>query len=123
MDGIFLVDKPTGITSHDVVNHVRRLLRHVGERERLPRVGQAGTLDPFATGLLIIGVGKATKALAHITKASKTYEAEVTFGATSSTDDRDGELTSRAVNNPPSHTDVERALQALTGTLQQVPPI
>ncbi|MEK7655121.1 MAG: tRNA pseudouridine(55) synthase TruB, partial [Patescibacteria group bacterium] len=83
MDQILLIDKPAGITSHDVVDRVRRVF---GTRQ----VGHAGTLDPFATGLLIIGVGAATKRLSEYVGMDKTYEATARLGATSSTFDPEG---------------------------------
>ena len=126
MDGFFLIDKPAGMTSHDVVASVRRLLQQSAppppERRARLRVGHAGTLDPFATGLLIIGVGNTTKVLAGVAKLPKTYEAELTLGATSTTDDREGEIRPSSVTRVPSTADVRRALETLTGTLLQVPP-
>ncbi|TSC64403.1 MAG: tRNA pseudouridine55 synthase [Parcubacteria group bacterium Gr01-1014_106] len=119
MDGFFLVDKPEGMTSHDVVARIRRLLK--------TRVGHAGTLDPMATGLLLIGVGNGTKALGTLTKLPKTYEAEVTLGATSDTDDREGRIQATENRNQrtgeqPTRGSVESALQRMTGTVQQTPP-
>lgn len=121
-NGFFLVDKPSGMTSHDVVARIRRLL-NTHDSQRNTRVGHAGTLDPFATGLLIVGVGLGTKALARVTKFPKTYNADVTFGATSSTDDREGTLSPQPVLHPPSTADLTNTLQTLTGPLQQTPPV
>src|SRR5690606_42096806 len=87
--GILLVDKPAGVTSHDVVSRVRRTL---GTR----RVGHAGTLDPMATGLLVLGVDGATRLLTYLVGLDKTYEATIRLGASTDTDDADGELTARA---------------------------
>lgn len=84
-DGIVLVDKPQGVTSHDVVGAVRRL---AGTR----KVGHAGTLDPMATGLLVIGIGRATKLLTYITGHDKTYETRIAFGVTTSSEDADGDV-------------------------------
>lgn len=120
-DGFFLVDKPSGMTSHDVVAAVRRLLK-TRDSKIITRVGHAGTLDPLATGLLIVGVGAGTKALTRVLKLPKTYEADVTLGATSSTDDREGTLSPQVVLRPPSTTDLTNAVQKLTGPLQQTPP-
>ena len=96
MDHILLIDKPAGITSHDVVDRVRRVF---GTRQ----VGHAGTLDPFATGLLIIGVGAATKRLSEYVGMDKTYEATARLGATSSTFDPEGTITEfvEALGNAP----------------------
>jgi tRNA pseudouridine55 synthase len=85
LSGILLVDKPTGLTSHDVVNRVRRA---TGER----RVGHAGTLDPMATGLLVVLVGPATRLASYLTSAEKAYTARIAFGAETATDDAEGEV-------------------------------
>ena len=87
MDGVILIDKPAGKTSHDVVAAIRR------ERPGRPRVGHAGTLDPFATGLLLVLVGRATRAQRFFMALSKTYRATARFGAVSSTGDPEGEIT------------------------------
>ena len=84
--GLVIVDKPAGLTSHDVVARVRRL---VGTR----RVGHAGTLDPMATGVLVIGVEKATRLLGYLTLTEKVYEATIRLGQSTSTDDAEGEPT------------------------------
>ena len=83
--GILLVDKAAGITSHDVVARARRVLS-------VRRVGHAGTLDPMATGLLLLGVGAATRLLGHLAGHDKTYEATIRLGQSTVTDDREGEL-------------------------------
>lgn len=118
VDGFLFLDKPAGVTSHDVVDTIRRRL---GAR----RVGHAGTLDPAATGLLILGVGRATRELRRLLALPKTYEAEVTLGATSSTDDREGTIVRAPPSAPrvPTKNTVERALQHLTGGLEQTPPL
>src|SRR4051812_49920030 len=84
-DGIVVVDKPAGLTSHTVVARVRRL---AGTR----KVGHAGTLDPMATGVLVVGLNRATRLLGHLQLASKSYDATILLGATSSTDDAEGEI-------------------------------
>lgn len=127
MDGFFLVDKPPGMTSHDVVVKVRKLLASSSQRPA-PKVGHAGTLDPLATGLLIVGVGTATKKLGTLLKLPKTYEAELTLGATSTTDDAEGSISKdnrrqAAGNRGLTWRDVERALRQLTGEIEQVPPV
>jgi tRNA pseudouridine55 synthase len=107
-DGILLIDKPAGITSHDVVAAVRRALGGV-------RTGHAGTLDPFATGLLIVLVGRATKSQRQLMALRKRYETVARLGAVSSTGDPEGEVleTGRVPPDPP---------QLPTGTLRQRPP-
>jgi tRNA pseudouridine55 synthase len=114
LDGLVLVDKPAGWTSHDVVARTRRL---AGTR----KVGHAGTLDPMATGLLVLGVGRATRLLTYLVGADKTYTATVRLGATTVTDDADGEVTSVADASGVPDDDVRAAVRALTGDLQQVP--
>ena len=84
-DGLLVVDKPAGWTSHDVVGRCRRL---AGTR----KVGHAGTLDPMATGVLVLGVGRATRLLGHLALTDKTYDATVRLGATTVTDDAEGEV-------------------------------
>lgn len=115
--GFVIVDKPLGWTSHDVVARMRRL---AGTR----KVGHAGTLDPAASGVLVLGVEKATKLLTWVTGTSKTYEATIRLGAATVTDDAEGEITERAepeVLAGVSDEDVHREVAALTGEIQQVP--
>ncbi|HVQ56414.1 MAG TPA: hypothetical protein VMS29_06630, partial [Pyrinomonadaceae bacterium] len=83
MDGILIIDKPSGMTSHDVVNRVRRILK-------IKKVGHTGTLDPFATGVLVMLVGKATRLAQFLDKDEKAYEAVVRFGFETDTGDRTG---------------------------------
>lgn len=118
MDGIILVDKPAGMTSHDVVARVRRDV--VGrERSRKGvgkvRVGHAGTLDPFATGLLVVLLGRATRVQAHVMALTKRYEATARFGFLSTTGDPEGEITETG-RIPPE------PLVLPTGTILQRPP-
>jgi tRNA pseudouridine55 synthase len=89
MNGLVIVDKPAGWTSHDVVGKLRRL---AGTR----RVGHAGTLDPMATGVLVIGVDKATRLLGHLALTEKSYDAVIRLGQSTNTDDAEGELTGSA---------------------------
>jgi tRNA pseudouridine55 synthase len=115
--GILLVDKPAGLTSHDVVARTRRAL---GTR----KVGHAGTLDPMATGLLVIGVEGATRLLTYIVGADKTYEATIRLGQTTDTDDADGEILTRAAAATWDSVTPERVsagIGALTGAISQVP--
>jgi tRNA pseudouridine55 synthase len=114
LDGLVLVDKPAGWTSHDVVARTRRL---AGTR----KVGHAGTLDPMATGLLVLGVGRATRLLTYLVGADKTYTATVRLGATTVTDDAEGEVTAVADASGVGDEDVRAAVRDLTGDLQQVP--
>jgi tRNA pseudouridine55 synthase len=113
--GLIIVDKPGGMTSHDVVARIRRL---AGTR----RVGHAGTLDPMATGVLVIGVEKATRLLGYLTLTEKTYVATIRLGQSTSTDDAEGEPTggSPATDIVPGALDAEIA--ELTGDIWQVPP-
>jgi tRNA pseudouridine55 synthase len=113
--GLIIVDKPGGMTSHDVVARVRRL---AGTR----RVGHAGTLDPMATGVLVVGVEKATRLLGYLTLTEKTYVATIRLGQSTSTDDAEGEPTggSAATDIAPGALDAEIA--ELTGDIWQVPP-
>lgn len=112
--GILLVDKPQGVTSHDVVARARRLL---GTR----KVGHAGTLDPMATGLLLLGVDSSTRVLTYLVGLGKEYTATVRLGVATDTDDADGEVT--AVVDASEVTDAALAagIRALTGTIEQVP--
>jgi tRNA pseudouridine55 synthase len=113
MDGILLVDKPKGKTSHDVVEEVRR-----GRGER--RVGHAGTLDPLATGLLVLGLGKALRLLEFLQDHDKTYEFEVELGVLTETDDAEG---ARVDTRPvPSRDALEGAAARLVGEIVQKPP-
>lgn len=115
MDGVLVVDKPAGPTSHDVVEHVRRALR-------VRRVGHTGTLDPFATGVLPVCVGKATRLARFLSESDKAYRATVRLGFATATDDLTG-----APLGPPREASagpeaVRRACAALVGELRQVPP-
>jgi tRNA pseudouridine55 synthase len=114
LDGVLVVGKPVGPTSHDVVALIRRLS---GTR----RVGHGGTLDPFASGVLPVFLGRATRLVEYHMADRKAYRATVCFGASSTTDDLEGELTS-ADAPAPSRDAVEAALGAFRGTIVQVPP-
>ena len=113
--GLVIVDKPGGMTSHDVVARVRRL---AGTR----RVGHAGTLDPMATGVLVVGVEKATRLLGYLTLTEKEYAATIRLGQSTSTDDAEGEITGTATCGGTSAEDLAEAVTGLTGEIQQVPP-
>ena len=112
--GLVVVDKAGGLTSHDVVARLRRL---AGTR----KVGHAGTLDPMATGVLLVGVNRATRLLGHLILTEKAYDATVRLGAGSTTDDAEGELTGRASTEHLTEDDVRSAAGAFVGVLQQVP--
>jgi tRNA pseudouridine55 synthase len=112
-DGVLLVDKPAGMSSHAVVDHARRAL---GTR----RIGHGGTLDPFATGLLVLLVNRATRLLPFLDGEPKVYRARIRFGASTTTDDRDGEILEE--KPVPSRETVEAAITSLTGHLLQRPP-
>lgn len=115
--GVLLVDKPAGPTSHDVVARVRRAF---GTR----KVGHAGTLDPMATGLLVIGIEGATRLLTYIVGADKRYEATIRLGASTATDDADGEVTAVAAADAWAQVTPDRitvGVAALTGAISQVP--
>jgi tRNA pseudouridine55 synthase len=113
-EGLLLIDKPKGVTSHDVVDAVRRVL---GTR----KVGHAGTLDPMATGLLVVGVGRATRLLRFLGELAKTYEGAATLGIETSTLDAEGEVvTTKEVTL--TRADLERAMGELVGESMQKPP-
>lgn len=110
---MLLLDKPAGITSHDVVAQLRRA---TGEQ----RIGHAGTLDPFATGLLVLLLGRGTRLLPFVEGEPKVYDAEIAFGRETTTDDLTGDVVRTAP--PPARAAVELAIAALTGTIEQLPP-
>jgi tRNA pseudouridine55 synthase len=113
-DGLVVVDKPGGMTSHDVVARIRRLAR-------TRRVGHGGTLDPMATGVLVIGVGRATRLLTYVIGSAKGYAATIRLGQSTVTDDAEGEVIATI---PAGHVEdgaVRAELAALTGEIQQVP--
>jgi len=115
--GILLVDKPGGITSHDVVARARKTLE-------TRRIGHAGTLDPMATGLLVLGAGPATRLLTYLVGLDKTYAATIRLGVATDTDDADGVETSRADAAALAAASPDRirdGVEALTGTISQVP--
>lgn len=117
VSGILLLDKPTGMTSHDVVSRTRRL---AGTR----RVGHAGTLDPMATGLLILGINSSTRLLTFVVGLDKEYLATVRLGASTTTDDREGEVLTTAeagAVDAVTPTSVAAEVAALTGDIEQVP--
>ncbi|SDG76865.1 tRNA pseudouridine(55) synthase TruB [Klenkia brasiliensis] len=112
--GLLVVDKQPGMTSHDVVARARRALS-------VRKVGHAGTLDPMATGVLVLGVGAATRLLGHLAGNDKAYAATVRFGQTTVTDDREGEVLTTTPAGALTDEQVRAALAQQTGPLQQVP--
>ena len=116
MEDIILVDKPKGITSFDVIRRLRRKLA-------IKKMGHAGTLDPLATGLLLIGINKGTKKLHDLIGLEKTYVAEVLLGQQTSTGDLEGEIIKEAVVGDLSGREVEKVLAEMIGTLELAVPI
>lgn len=113
-DGLIVVDKPGGMTSHDVVARIRRLAR-------TRRVGHGGTLDPMATGVLVIGVGRATRLLTYVIGAHKSYTATIRLGQSTVTDDAEGEVTASTPAAGVTDEAIRAALATLTGEIDQVP--
>lgn len=116
MDGILIVNKPAGITSHDVVNFIRR-------KFNIKRVGHAGTLDPMATGVLVMLLGKATKLSNTFTSDDKEYVAKVFFGKKTDTQDSSGRVIEEKNVSNPGMEAIEKALNNFKGEIEQVPPM
>ncbi|MEO7660138.1 MAG: tRNA pseudouridine(55) synthase TruB, partial [Pyrinomonadaceae bacterium] len=119
MNGILIIDKPAGITSHDVVSSVRRILK-------TKRVGHTGTLDPFSTGVMVILVGQATRLAQFLDKDEKEYEADVRFGFETDTGDRTGERRATAAADGVAPLDTDRlsgVLDHFRGEIDQIPPM
>jgi tRNA pseudouridine55 synthase len=114
VDGLIVVDKPGGMTSHDVVSRIRRLAR-------TRRVGHGGTLDPMATGVLVIGVGRATRLLTYVIGAGKGYTAIIRLGQSTLTDDAEGEVLATTPAGDLAEERIRAGLAALTGEIDQVP--
>jgi len=112
--GLIVVDKSAGMTSHDVVSRVRRLAR-------TRRVGHGGTLDPMATGVLVIGVGRATRLLTYVIGSDKTYTATIRLGQSTVTDDAEGEVVSSVPADDVDEAAVRSGMAALSGEISQVP--
>jgi tRNA pseudouridine55 synthase len=115
LSGVLILDKPAGLTSHDVVAQARRLLH-------IRRVGHFGTLDPFATGVLPLSVGKATRFAQFYLRSRKAYEGAIHFGFSTDTYDATGKRTSDLQAVRPASADVEKAFRELTGRIWQAPP-
>lgn len=117
LNGLLVIDKPAGMTSHDVVGRVRRL---VG----MKRVGHGGTLDPFATGILVVAVGRATRMLQYVQDSQKGYRAHVVLGAATDTADVDGVLTDTGERDDwPGEAEVIAAVNTFVGEIEQIPPV
>src|SRR5262249_23828317 len=114
--GLLVIDKPGGLTSRDVVNRAQ------GWFPRGTRLGPPGTLDPLATGVLVLCVGTATRLGEYVQDMAKTYRAGLLLGARSDTDDADGSVTPSAVDHAPERALVEQALAGFVGEIEQVPP-
>jgi tRNA pseudouridine55 synthase len=114
-DGILIINKPSGWTSFDVVAKIRNKLG-------VKKVGHTGTLDPMATGVLVLCLGKATKKVQEMTGYDKEYVAEITLGATSNTDDAEGKITPDKNAKKAAETEVKEALKNFAGEIQQIPP-
>lgn len=115
-DGVLIVDKPRGFTSHDVVAKLRGIVKQ-------KRIGHAGTLDPDATGVLVVGLGKATKLMRFATDLEKSYVGEIVLGTTTSTLDNQGEVTATFEMDGVTLADVQRVAEKFVGDIEQVPPM
>lgn len=115
-DGLVVIDKPPGMTSHDVVGRCRRIF---GQK----RVGHAGTLDPDATGVLLVGLGRATRLMQYMSGLDKSYSTDITLGTSTSTLDAAGEVTGTFDMSNVTIDDARRAAEKLTGTIDQIPPM
>src|SRR5579871_6504470 len=116
MNGLLVIDKPGGITSRDVVNRVQRWF------PRKTKIGHTGTLDPLATGVLVVCIGAATRLADHVQAMGKTYRSRFRLGATSTTDDADGTVTETPEAVPPTREQIAAALPSFIGNVEQVPP-
>ena len=114
-DGFLNIDKAAGMTSHDVVNRIRKIFN-------TKKVGHAGTLDPFATGVLPVAVGRATKFLEYLSDCDKSYRAEILFGTETSTGDITGEIIHQSECKPKALLEVYEILNSFIGKIQQTPP-
>ena len=114
MNGFLLIDKAAGVTSHDVVASARKLFK-------TKRVGHAGTLDPMATGVLVLGIGSATRLLQYVTDGGKKYEATIRLGQSTHTDDREGEITATTSATGITEDLVRSSLQKFVGNIMQKP--
>lgn len=116
MNGLLVIDKPGGMTSRDAVNRVQRWF------PRKTKIGHTGTLDPLATGVLVVCMGPATRLADHVQAMGKSYIARFRLGATSTTDDADGKVTETANATAPMREEIEAAISRFVGTIVQLPP-
>ncbi|MFM7138895.1 MAG: tRNA pseudouridine(55) synthase TruB, partial [Actinomycetes bacterium] len=114
LNGFVIVDKPLGMTSHDVVHKIRKICN-------TKKVGHAGTLDPEASGVLVVGLGKATRLLTFIVSDNKTYQASIRLGQNTTTDDAQGEITSENSCENITEEEISNCLLTFIGDLDQVP--
>lgn len=125
-DGVVIVDKPAGMTSHDVTNRMRRAMRDAYRspgRRHGHKVGHTGTLDPSATGVLVVCVGRATRLVPYLQAGRKTYEARAALGRTTTTLDADGEVTAEHDASAVTEREVCEALKRFVGPIEQIPPM
>ncbi len=115
MDGVLNINKPPGLTSHDVVQKARAILRE-------KRIGHTGTLDPLATGVLVLCVGKATRIAQYLEAGEKEYEAVMRLGVTTDTLDAEGRVLETRAYTPPDREELVKAMRGLTGVIKQRPP-
>ena len=115
MDGFLVINKPLHYTSMDVIRVLRKL-------SGIRKIGHAGTLDPLATGVLLVCIGKATKKVPELMDTEKEYIAEIDLSAVSETDDLEGELTYITIEKEPSLDEIKECLEKFTGVIDQVPP-
>ena len=115
MNGFLCIDKSPGMTSRDAVNVVQRLIKPL-------KIGHAGTLDPLATGVLVMAIGKATKLISHVQRMRKFYAGEFQLGKSSDTEDISGKLVTCLVQEPPTREQVDQACAKLVGAIAQLPP-
>ncbi len=116
LDGVVLFDKPMGVTSHDVVAWVRKKLGGT-------KVGHAGTLDPMATGLLVLALGKGTKLASKLTGHIKHYEGEICLGSETNTGDREGKITRQMPIPTFTELQIQKTMETFLGDIQQIPPM
>ena len=120
MDGLLLIDKPSGWTSFDVVAKIRGVLKHETGQKK-PKVGHTGTLDPLATGLLVLCLGSYCKRAGEFSRHGKTYDVTIRLGLTSDTGDDEGEKTAVS-DRVPSHEEIEDVIKRFIGEIEQIPP-
>jgi tRNA pseudouridine55 synthase len=116
IDGLLVLDKPQGITSRDAVNRAQRWF------PRSTKLGHTGTLDPLATGVLVLCAGSATRLTEYVQQMAKTYRTTIRLGASSDSDDADGTVTARHVAQPPDRAAIEECVRGFLGEIDQVPP-